>query len=692
AQTKFAIIGDYGNNSSNELAVANMVKSWNPAFIITTGDNNYPNGRASTIDDNVGKYYQQFIGNYTGGFGSGATSNEFFPSLGNHDWNTTNAQPYIDYFTLPGNDFINTSGNERYYDFVWDNIHFFAIDSDTDEPDGVTSSSTQGQWLETQLTNCVANHSHWRIAYDHHPGYCSEKDESYMRWPFESWGAHTVISGHAHTYERLSLDKTNSTAMRFFVNGLGGKSVRPLENPISQSEFQYGGDFGAQLVTVNSTEMILEFYSISDGLVDSWTIQESIPDITPPSLLAAEINSPTQVMLFFSESLDSQSAQDENNYSIDNGINVISAVLNSNNRDVTLTTSEHTITQQYTVTVNNVTDLAGNTIDPSANSAQYFFEVDITPPELISAFATVSTEVNLFFSESLDPQSAQEVANYNINNGISVISAVLSSNNRDVTLTTSEHITNQLYTVTVNDVLDLSGNIISPDNNSADYELIIIPGPGFPVDLFGTPESEKSAFILVTIPANAPEFATYYITAFDADHGGEDPPEGNAFINGNGPVELFPGATQENGDGQTNEFEFITPTSWWIDGVNELKFVRLYSTGYRIDTAYVAFNVTEIEEENNVPSEFVLEQNYPNPFNPTTTINFSISDLRFTILKVYDILGNEVATLVNEELPAGEYEVGFNSASGIRYPASGIYFYQLRAGSFVQTKKMILLK
>jgi hypothetical protein len=63
-----------------------------------------------------------------------------------------------------------------------------------------------------------------------------------------------------------------------------------------------------------------------------------------------------------------------------------------------------------------------------------------------------------------------------------------------------------------------------------------------------------------------------------------------------------------------------------------------------------------------------------------------------TTLKVYDVLGNEIATLVNEEKPAGEYEVEFNPASSIRYPATGIYFYQLRSGSFIQTKKMVLIK
>ncbi len=107
---------------------------------------------------------------------------------------------------------------------------------------------------------------------------------------------------------------------------------------------------------------------------------------------------------------------------------------------------------------------------------------------------------------------------------------------------------------------------------------------------------------------------------------------------------------------------------------------------------------TVVENENQSPRSFELFQNYPNPFNPLTKIKFIIPLVEttrrvvFTTLKVYDVLGNEIATLVNEELSAGEYEVEFNPESSIKHPASGIYFYQMRAGSFVQTKKMILLR
>jgi len=85
---------------------------------------------------------------------------------------------------------------------------------------------------------------------------------------------------------------------------------------------------------------------------------------------------------------------------------------------------------------------------------------------------------------------------------------------------------------------------------------------------------------------------------------------------------------------------------------------------------------------------FNLQQNYPNPFNPTTTIKYQISDMVFVTLMVYDVLGREIATLVNEEKPVGTYEITWYSDN----LPSGIYFYRLEAGSFVETKKMVLLR
>ncbi len=100
--------------------------------------------------------------------------------------------------------------------------------------------------------------------------------------------------------------------------------------------------------------------------------------------------------------------------------------------------------------------------------------------------------------------------------------------------------------------------------------------------------------------------------------------------------------------------------------------------------------ITGVESSQKIPAGFVLEQNYPNPFNPATTIRYNIPKAADVTLKVYDILGNVVQTLVNKEQQPGSYIVQF--AAGSRRLSSGVYFYRLQAGSFLRTKKMILLQ
>jgi hypothetical protein len=105
-------------------------------------------------------------------------------------------------------------------------------------------------------------------------------------------------------------------------------------------------------------------------------------------------------------------------------------------------------------------------------------------------------------------------------------------------------------------------------------------------------------------------------------------------------------------------------------------------------TTQIPAGPTDVGGSPNVPESFSLEQNYPNPFNPSTKIGFRIQVSGFTSLKVYDVTGREVATLVNEEMSPGAHEVTFNGA-GL---ASGVYYYRLTAGAMTQTRKLVLLK
>jgi photosystem II stability/assembly factor-like uncharacterized protein len=165
-------------------------------------------------------------------------------------------------------------------------------------------------------------------------------------------------------------------------------------------------------------------------------------------------------------------------------------------------------------------------------------------------------------------------------------------------------------------------------------------------------------------------------------------------------------ATETNNQG----FEILRYTQNDNDGWNKIGFVPGHGT--TTETQHYSFTENNVKPgkyqyklkqidydgtfeysqivEVEIPfvNEFSLSQNYPNPFNPTTSLQYAIGSRQFVTLKVYDILGREIAILVNEEKPAGEYEAEFNAAN----LPSGIYFYQLKAGQYSETKKMILLK
>ena len=259
---RFAVIGDYGTAGQAELDVANLVKSWSPDFVITVGDNNYPDGAASTIDKNIGQYYHGFISPYTGIYGAGATTNRFFPSLGNHDWRTPDAQPYLDYFTLPG--------NERYYDFTWGPAHFFAVDSDSDEPDGIVYTSAQAIWLQNELAASIAP---WKLVYMHHPPFSSgpHGPTEALQWPYQAWGASVVLAGHDHDYERILRDD-----FPYFVNGLGGTSLYDFNTIVSGSVVRYNANYGAMLVEANDISITFQFITRAGTVIDTFTLSRDL--------------------------------------------------------------------------------------------------------------------------------------------------------------------------------------------------------------------------------------------------------------------------------------------------------------------------------------------------------------------------------------------------------------------------------
>jgi tartrate-resistant acid phosphatase type 5 len=271
-QWTIGVLGDYGVAYaggafySNELAVANLIKSWNPDFIITTGDNNYPDGEASNIDTNIGQFFHEFIHPYVGTFGAGASSNRFWPCIGNHEWPTGVAalQPYLDYFTLPG--------NERYYSHRHGPVELFAVVGDQQEPDGATPTSVQAMWLSNAL---AASSAPWRIVYFHaspysssitHGSYTHQADN--MLWPFTDWGASVIYTGHNHLYERVL---TNS--LNYVTIGLGGGRVDGFTTPVPGSLSRYNATYGAVRLVVTETNLVSDFINISNQVIDTFTLE-----------------------------------------------------------------------------------------------------------------------------------------------------------------------------------------------------------------------------------------------------------------------------------------------------------------------------------------------------------------------------------------------------------------------------------
>lgn len=287
--------------------------------------------------------------------------------------------------------------------------------------------------------------------------------------------------GFQGTFSGNSTTASYFSSWSTFTNTLGGVGVNanPSFTNYSNKDFTLQSnspaiDAGANLGAPYNIDILgisrpqgtgwdIGAYEYNSGTVNA--------DNIPPTLLSATVITPASIALTFSEPLDINSAQTKSNYSINNGIIVNSAIISADGKTVTLSTTQNIANQTYTVTVTNVKDLAGNIIQVGSNTVQYSYIGDSTPPALLSASATNATTVELLFSEALNLASAQATSNYSINNGIIVNSVTISSDQKKVTLSTSKHVNNTNYTIVVNNVRDLAGNLIG-SVNSAQYVFI----------------------------------------------------------------------------------------------------------------------------------------------------------------------------------------------------------------------------
>jgi hypothetical protein len=137
---------------------------------------------------------------------------------------------------------------------------------------------------------------------------------------------------------------------------------------------------------------------------------------------------------------------------------------------------------------------------------------------------------------------------------------------------------------------------------------------------------------------------------------------------------------------------FTYPQSVFVDSHSGNIWVTDFDNNRVLRFDVSVLTSVDDSHQSSVLSNYFLSQNYPNPFNPSTKISWQSPVSSWQTIKVYDVLGDELATLVDEFKPAGSYEVEFNTSNIKHHPSSGIYFYQLKTGSFIQTKKMVLVK
>lgn len=279
-KTRFVLLGDFGFDNADELAVASLVKSWEPDFIVTLGDNSYPESNPVTIDETIGKYYGDFIYPYRGKYGPGAKEQRFYACLGNHDWQSGSVDAHVAYFDLPG--------NERYWQVAKGPVRFFCVDSDMAEPDGTSPGSVQGAWLQKEL---AAAKDPYRLVAFHHPAHSSgfHGSQAYMQWPFQEWGASAVYTGHDHDYERFDF---GPNAIPYVVQGTGGADLRPMNASRPGSVIAYSEKHGATFVEAD--EYYADFAAINVG---AERIDEHVVASTVEAARATEVLLPAGPML-----------------------------------------------------------------------------------------------------------------------------------------------------------------------------------------------------------------------------------------------------------------------------------------------------------------------------------------------------------------------------------------------------------
>ena len=410
--TRIWAIGDSGTADANARAVRdaflNFTGSQDADLWIMLGDNAYADGTDAQYQAAVFDTYPQLL-----------TKTVLWTTLGNHDGHTADSAsesgPYYDIFSLPRNGEAGgvPSGTEAYYSFDYGNIHFICLESyETDR----SPSGAMMTWLEADLQ---ANDKEWVVAFWHHPPYTKGSHDSDTEGQLvdmrqnavpilEQYGVDLVLTGHSHSYERSYLidghygvSSTFTEAMKvdpgdgsetgggayqkpgiaaaphagavYAVAGSSGKtSGGSLNHPVMVVSMSV---LGSMVLDVNGNRLDAKFLDGNGNILDDFTMLKG-PDTTPPEISSVEaVGAPTQVVVAFSEGVEQVSAEAASNYAIDNGVTVSAASLGADGRTVALTTTPLTQGIAYTLTVNNVVDLASNPIAANSQAQFQYFNI-----------------------------------------------------------------------------------------------------------------------------------------------------------------------------------------------------------------------------------------------------------------------------------------------------------------------------
>lgn len=262
-----AFIADWSGGAGS-VPVSNLVKSWNPKYIVTGGDNWYDATVTKEDLDAQAHIYSEFMFPYNGTLGEGAeASNAFFTALGNHDRDPAgHYQIHQNYFNRP----------RDYYDFVSGNVHWFIIDGGymnnkvtVAQVDGNTFDSVQGEYFKLKMALSTAR---WKIVVVHFTTYCSTHVEfPDLRWPFKNWGADLLLHGDFHAYERL----LNPDGLPIVIGGWSGRPLDPFVAISPYSLARYNAQNGAVKLSVTINQLKMEAINYSGTVIDTLTLTKA---------------------------------------------------------------------------------------------------------------------------------------------------------------------------------------------------------------------------------------------------------------------------------------------------------------------------------------------------------------------------------------------------------------------------------